>query len=269
MKVVKRGDIVVLKFELFENMDFLDHCFTSKIGGNSKGPFESLNMGMNTGDDIDTIKSNYEKVGKEIFGSELRDFVLSNQVHKTDIAVVRGEDRGNGVTTPQKYAEIDGLVTDTAGPILSTVYADCTPLFFSDSSKRVVGVAHAGWKGTVGKIGAKMVEIMKSEFGSDPRDIAVGIGPTIGPCCYKVKEDVAEQFKGNFSDYSKILKQDEGGQFTLDLWKANKMVVAEAGVLDHNIEIDDHCTNCNPNLFYSYRRDNGKTGRMSAMIKLK
>lgn len=269
MKIVKKGDVTVLKFELFENMEFLDHCFTSKLGGNSKGSFSSLNMGMNTEDDEETVKSNYEKVGKDVFKAEVGDFVLSKQVHKTDIAVVSAEDRGNGITKEQKYGEIDGLATDVAGPILSTVYADCTPLFFADEKKRVVGVAHAGWKGTVGKIGKNMIELMSSEFGSDPKDIVVGIGPTIGPCCYKVREDVAEQFREGFSDCSRILRSVGDGQFIVDLWEANKTVVKEAGVLECNIETDSHCTNCNSELLYSYRRDNGKTGRMAAMIKIK
>lgn len=269
MKTVKAGEIVVLKFKSFEEMENVEHCFTSKIGGCSEGAFASLNMGINTEDKRDCVVENYSRVSKEVFGSEASSCVLSKQVHKTEIAIVKAEDMGNGITKEQKYSEIDGIVTADAGPILSTVYADCTPLFFADSIRGVVGVAHAGWRGTVGKIGRNMVEIMTEKYGSDISDIKVGIGPTIGPCCYEVKGDVASQFRAAFSDCSDILEATGEDVFKLNLWKANKAVALEAGILENNIEMDDHCTNCNGELFYSYRRDNGITGRMAAMIKLK
>lgn len=269
MKVLESGGITVLKFESFEKQSCVEHCFTTKSGGCSVGEYESLNMGMYTEDKPENVVENYRRVSREIFCADVSQCVLSKQVHKTEIAVVSKEDVGNGLTKSQKYEEIDGLVTDEREVVLSTVYADCTPLFFVDSEKKVVGVAHAGWRGTVGKIGSKMVETMISRYGSDKEDIIVGIGPTIGSCCYMVREDVALQFKKAFPDCTKILEQVEEGKYRLNLWEANKASVMESGVPESNIELDNHCTSCNEELFYSYRRDKGKTGRMAAMIKLK
>lgn len=269
LKVLRAGEVTVLKFESFEKKICVEHCFTARSGGCSDGEFKSLNMGMYTDDKLENVVENYRRVSRDVFCADVTQCVLSKQVHKTEIAVVSKEDMGNGVTKSQKYEEIDGLVTDEREVVLSTVYADCTPLFFVDPEKKVVGVAHAGWRGTVGKIGSKMVEIMASRYGSDRKDILVGIGPTIGSCCYTVKEDVASQFKKAFPDCSKILEQLGEGQYRLNLWEANKASVMESGVPESNIELDSHCTSCNEELFYSYRRDQGKTGRMAAMIKLK
>jgi polyphenol oxidase len=268
MKVVNIGDIKVLKFEMFERYDFLDHCFTSRIGGNSTAPFDSLNMGIHGPEDIETVKSNYDKLAKQVFKSNLENYVLSCQNHGVEVAIVNEEDMGRGMGIKPRYEGVDGLVTDKVGPLLSTIYADCTPLFFVDVKKRVVAVAHSGWKGAVGRIGERVIESMKSEYGSDVKDIMVGIASTIGSCCYEVKEDVAGEFKKSFKDCSKILMPRGNETYSLDLWEANKQVVIDAGVLEENIEVDDHCTKCNEDLFYSYRRDKKRRGSMAALIKL-
>lgn len=269
MNIVEIGEIKVLKFESFDKLEAFEHCFTARSGGCSEGDFKSLNMGMSTEDEPEHVLENYRRVSKAVFGAELSQCVISKQVHKTDIAVVTKADLGNGLTESQKYTEIDGLLTDEPEALLATVYADCTPLFFADPERKVVGVAHAGWRGTVGKIGLKMVEKMVAQYGSERKDILVGIGPTIGPCCYRVKEDVAMQFKRAFPDSSRILEYVGEGEYKLNLWEANKASVMESGVPELNVELDSHCTSCNEELFYSYRRDQGKTGRMAAMIKLK
>lgn len=267
MKSIRKKRVQVLKFHGLSKYSCLEHCFTTKVGGVSKERYSSLNMGLNTEDDKEDVIKNYGLVAEEVFGASTSDMVLSNQVHKTDIAIVGESDRGKGFEKSFSYSGIDGLLTDRRGVVLSTVYADCTPLFFFDPVKEVVGVAHAGWRGTVGKIGKKMVEKMVLEYASHSKDIMVGIGPTIGPCCYEVGEEVYARFKEEFEDLSMMDILDNS--IKLDLWKANKIGIMEAGVLEENIETGNYCTSCNPDLFYSYRRDNGITGRMAGVISLK
>lgn len=256
-----------LTISSFEKTNLVKHMFTTRIGGYSSNEYESLNLGMSSDDDIENIISNYRKVAN-IMETSIDRFVLSHQMHNTNIKIVNYEDCGKGLIKDLDYYNIDGLITNELDVVLSTVYADCVPLFFLDPTKKVIGLAHAGWKGTVNKIGAKMVEEFIRSFSSKPEDILVGIGPSIGKCCYEVGIEVYDKFNKNFTNIENLFKPTIKGKWMLDLWESNKVILKESKVLDRNITISNVCTCCNDK-FYSYRRDNGKTGRMSALIKLK
>lgn len=242
----------------FEETNLVDHAFTTR----------DLNLGFNTIDSDEDILDNFKIISKEL-GSSIEDSVLSQQTHKTDIKIITGKDKGKGLVKERDYTDVDGLVTDEVGITLFTFYADCVPLFFLDPVKKVVGVAHAGWKGTVGKIGLNMVNIMKDNYNSKVEDILVGIGPSIGKCCYEVNKDVFDKFDKNFNDLSNIIIEKENGKWDLDLWKANESVIKESGVPLENISVSELCTSCNNDMFFSYRKEDGKTGRLSAAIVLK
>lgn len=245
-------------FSSFTNSKLVNHAFTDR----------TLNLGFNTIDSREKILENFKIICKD-FDTKIEDSVLSCQTHKTDIMVVDEFDRGKGLVRERDYSDIDGLVTDKRGIALFTFYADCVPLFFLDEKKHVVGVAHAGWRGTVGKIGEKMISLMKKTYNSDPKDILVGIGPSIGSCCYEVGFDVACEFRENFRDTSHILVPKEDDKWSLDLWEANKTVLLESGISRENISVSELCTSCKSDEFFSYRVEDGKTGRMSAAIMLK
>jgi YfiH family protein len=147
-------------------------------------------------------------------------------------------------------------------------FADCVPIFFADVTKRVVGIGHAGWKGTKLKIGKKIVQTMADAFGSRADEIIAAIGPSIGKCCYEVDNVVAGQFDKDFKNTSTFIFPKGKSKYKLDLWEANRIVLNEAGVLNKNIIISNLCTGCNLDLFYSHRRENGNTGRMGAIIQL-
>lgn len=271
MNRIDIGGLEVLKFKALEDIEGVEHCFTTRIGGYSTEPgYESLNMGFHYEGDAENARLNYEKVANVIFGKSSADMVRSDQVHKTEIRIVTESDRGKGVTAARDYDAIDGLVTDIPGIVLATVYADCTPLFFADKAKGVVGVAHSGWKGTVGKIGAKMIDLMVEHYGCELQDIAVGIGPTIGPERFEVSEPVYDRFSEALPAYmDRIVYSRKGEKWHLDLWEAAKAVLLERGVSEENISVGRMCTYDNEDLFYSYRRDDGSTGRMAAMIMIK
>ena len=167
--------------------------------------------------------------------------------------------------------ETDGMITNVPGICLVTFYADCVPLYFVDPVKKAIGLSHSGWRGTVGKIGAETVRTMQEEFGTDPADLLVGIGPSICRDHYEVSEDVAEEFRLAFPGKEEQLLEYRGnpGHCQLDLWEACRITLMEAGVKEQNISVTDICTACNPELLFSHRASGGKRGNIGAFVMLK
>ncbi|WP_202906878.1 peptidoglycan editing factor PgeF [Abyssisolibacter fermentans] len=256
-----------LKYYTIESFDKynIKHMFTTRVGGCSKGAYSSLNMGIGIAEDINAVIKNNDRV-LEIFNTDKNNLYISKQVHGDNIIAV--DNLNNDDYTILREKGVDGLVTDAKNKLLCCYFADCVPLFFLDPSKMVVGVAHAGWRGTVNGIAGKMIDVMKEKYNSNASDILVGIGPSIGPCCFEVKEDVFDVFAKKIQNISEISKQITSDKWLIDLWKVNKILLKEKGVLDRNITISSICTFCNEDLLYSYRRDKGKTGRMAALIRL-
>lgn len=258
MIYIKGNQIEYLKFRKFDQTGLVKHCITTRNSGASTDEFKSLNLKPGIGDEETNVIQNNKIVCKEL-GLDYENLVYCKQIHGNDIAVI--------TKRPEHLLEVDGLVTNVAGITLITHYADCVPLIFLDPIKKVIGNSHAGWRGTVAKIGQNTVRKMTSEFGSNPKDIIVGIGPSIGKCCFKTDEDVYQEFVKNFVDVQDIcLKNDEN--YYIDLWKANKEQLVEIGVLEENISVSNICTMCNMKRFYSYRGRNGKTGRIGAFVQL-
>jgi len=251
----------------FQDTGLVKHLFTTRIGGVSPEPFNNLNLGRKTGDSAENLEENFERISK-VLDSSIESFVFSNQVHGTNIEIVKGKDKEVNTDKSLDEAGVDGLLTDLPGLVLCTFYADCVPIFYLDKVKKVVGLAHGGWRGTVDKIAGKMVDKMVEHYSSKPEDIIVGIAPSIGSCCYEVGNDVYEKFNKNFTKVENMMKPISEGRWQLDLWEANKMALKEKGILCRNITISGICTSCNSQEFFSYRKDNGRTGRMAAIIQL-
>ncbi|WP_235436072.1 peptidoglycan editing factor PgeF [Gottschalkia purinilytica] len=267
-KLIEKKGVKYFIIPEFEETHLVNHGFTTRIGGLSKSPFNSLNLGLKTDDNRENVIENF-KIICDVFENTIDRAVLSDQVHKTDIKIVTNKDIGKGLVKNKDYKDIDGLVTNEPDVMLFTFFADCVPIFFLDKVKKVVGLAHGGWRGTVDKISGKMIDIMKKNYSSDPNDILVGIGPSIGQCCYEVGADVYKRFNTNFTSVSNVLKPTGEGKWKLNLWEANKVVLEESGVPCRNIIISEVCTSCNSDIFFSYRKENGITGRMAAIIQLK
>lgn len=267
--VIKPGqkeDILFLTFPAFSQIDGITHLFSTRMGGVSKGMFESMNFSYTRGDEPDAVDENYRRIAK-VLGCEPGDIVCSDQTHTTNIRKVTVADKGKGVTEKKDYTDVDGLVTNEPGIVLATFYADCVPLYFADPTKKVIGLAHSGWRGTVGRIGAKMIEMMQAEYGCDKKDIIVAIGPSICRDCYEVSEDVAEQFLHEFGE-SVLTDGKEAGKYQLDLWKANELVFLQAGIAPEHITVTDICTCCNDRLLFSHRASKGKRGNLGAFLKI-
>ena len=160
----QRGGVPYLSYPLFENTGIVNHGFSTRLGGVSTGCFSSMNISLTRGDDPEAVKKNRELIAQAI-GVEVADFTYTQQTHTTNVKRVYAGERG------QSFPETDGMITDVPGICLVTSYADCVPLYFVDPVKKVIGLSHSGWRGTVGKIGKVTVEKMEEEFGCDPADI--------------------------------------------------------------------------------------------------
>lgn len=282
------------KLERFK--DDIIHGFSTRLGGVSKDHLAAMNLSFTRGDNPEKVMENHRRFAAALGYDEKR-LVFSDQVHKTELHKVTEEDVGKGIVRESDIKEIDGLVTDIPGIPLITFYADCVPLMFYDPVGKVIAMAHSGWKGTVGRIGAKMVRYMEEEYGSKPEDIICAIAPSICQECYEVSEDVANQiigmfdmdvdtdtvncndiaYNGDMSDDremincigSELIYRKANGKYQLNLHKACELILLEAGVLKEHIDITDICTCCNPDFLFSHRASHGKRGNNAAVMMLR
>lgn len=252
----------------FSKTALVKHGFSTRIGGISQEPFQTLNLGFHTGDDWETVKENRRLFTASI-GIPLENVVAANQVHGEKIYVADLSDRGKGALEQETVIkETDALITKEPNVALIAFYADCVPIMFLDPVEKVIAIAHAGWKGTVLQISKKTVEKMANEFGCQRENILAAVCPSIGPCHYEVDAPVINQFRERFPWWEKVLELKDKGKAQLNLWKANQLQLLDAGVLNHHILVAEICTYCHPELLYSYRYSNGKTGRMAGIIML-
>lgn len=257
-----------LSFSSYEALPYIRHMFTTREGGVSKDIYEILNLSFTRGDDETAVLENYRRVAQAL-GTSIDHIVTSDQTHTTNVRPVGKEDLGKGITRPRDYKDVDGMITDQPGVLLATFYADCVPLYFVDPVHKAIGLSHSGWRGTVGRMGQATVEAMERSFGSQPKDLLCAIGPSICQDCYEVSRDVAEAFIFAFPTHEKeILQAGALGKYQLDLWKANEIVLTEAGVLKEHIDLAGLCTCCNSSILFSHRASKGKRGNLGAFLML-
>lgn len=235
------------------------HAFTTRQGGSSTGPFASLNLGRGVNDDPNTVAANRRALLAAL-GMPPERHVEADQVHGSLVAVVSAGDAGRSIPGA------DGLATSESGLALAIHAADCVPILVADPRRRVVAALHAGWRGTAAGIPIEGVRVLTERFKSNPRDLLVAIGPSIGPCHYEVDEPVMSQMR-RWTWWSDVSTPDGQHHWRLDLRAASRRHMLDAGVPSAQIEVLDLCTYDHPELFYSYRRDK-VTGRMAAVIAL-
>ncbi len=262
--------VPIIKYRAFDIFKDIVHGFSTRLGGVSNEHLSSMNLSFSRGDERDNVLENHRRFAKAL-GYSYERLVFSDQVHDVKIHVVREEDAGKGIIKESDIKNIDGLVTNIKNIPLITFYADCVPLFFYDKVNKVVGLAHSGWKGTVGNIANQMIITMSNEYGSAPENIIVAIGPSICMDCYEISEDVAIQFKDNYTDneLKNMLVNKGNGKYQLDLHQACKYNFLRAGIKEDNISMPDVCTCCNPNELFSHRASKGLRGNLAAVIMLK
>lgn len=264
------GEVLYLSYPLLEKTGIVKHGFSTRIGGVSEGIWSTMNLSFSRGDDENAVRENFRRMAKALDVEE-DSFVFSHQTHTVHVRKVTLEDKGKGLTKPLDYQNVDGLITNVPGLCLSTFYADCVPLFFVDPVKKAIGLSHSGWRGTVGKIGQMTIQKMKEEYGTNPADVIAAIGPSICQDCYEVSEGVILEFQRTFDEehWDSLYYKKENGKYQLNLWKANEIILEEAGVLKENISVTNLCTCCNSEMLFSHRASQGKRGNLAAFLALK
>ena len=274
IKDYKRGNhtVALIESPLLQEIRGLRHGFSTRKGGVSKEHLSSLNLGFNLGDEREKVLENFRILGS-LFEAKPEDFVLTQQTHSANVRRVGKEDRGKGIFRERNYTDVDALITNEEGVILTAFSADCVPILFYDKGHRAIASCHSGWRGTHGRILARVIEVMQREFSSKPEEIYIAIGPSICKNCYEVSEDVGEAFLEAFptlkearsdSPVERVSKE----KFHIDLWELNRIIALEAFIPPENISISGYCTMERPDLFFSHRYSQGKRGVQGAFISL-
>ena len=270
--------LLLLKYPLLERTGIVEHCFTTRLGGVSADIFSTMNLSFTRGDEEAAVRENYRRLARAL-GAEVGQFVCSDQTHTVNVRRVTAADAGKGLTRERDYRDVDGLITDEPGLVLSTFYADCVPLYVVDPVHRAIGMSHSGWRGTAARMGAVTLSAMQEAYGTRPEDVVCAVGPSICKDCYEVSADVADIFAEEFPGHEQeILAESEKNsvgmahadkKYQLDLWRANEIVLEEAGVSKEHISVTNVCTCCNPSYLFSHRASKGKRGNLAAFLMLK
>ncbi|RYD06339.1 hypothetical protein N752_05450 [Desulforamulus aquiferis] len=224
---------------------------------------------MHVGDRSEDVAAN-RAIACRGLGINWKHLVAGVQVHGCHVQRVEGDDRGRGAQDySTAFSDTDALITNIPGVPLSSYYADCVPILLYDPVTLSVGLAHAGWRGTVQGIAGLTVGKMVEAYGSNPGDILAGIGPSIGPCCYQVDLPVQRALAEKFSFWADLLEPMVPERWKLNLWETNRRALIEVGLNSNNITTANLCTACNRDLFFSYRAEQGNTGRMASFIMIK
>jgi len=246
--------IRVLRSPMIPEPLFL-HGFPERTGGVSTGPRASLNMGRRWGDDPAAVSENRRRLAVHA-GYDPAALIATRHVHGTDVWRV-------GEPLPDD-AEFDGLVCDRPGPVLGAFAADCVPILFADPVAGVCGAAHAGWRGTVAGVAVRVIARMV-EAGARASDIGVALGPSIGPCCFEVGPDVVAAFTAALPDLPGLVVPGPRKPH-IDLRRATRALLERAGVAGEHIDDAPPCNRCEPERFFSYRRDGQDGGVHMAFI---
>lgn len=256
---MENTEIKVYEFEIFKKEDILVHGVFTRAGGTSTGAFDSLNIGMNSGDSSSVIADNRKLIIKKM---GMKPLIFLNQIHETEIKVLKKEDNDLSLMfEPGKETyTADAIISDMRGVFLVIQVADCQAVMLYDTQKNVIANIHSGWRGSVQNIIGKCLDKMMAEFGCQPENIIAGISPSLGPCCAEFinfKDEIPEQ----------LWKYKIKGKDYFDFWQMSMDQLLEKGIKEQHIENMKICTKCNTNEFYSYRGENS-TGRFACVISM-
>ncbi len=260
MPFTQVGELRYYHFDLFR-LPGLVHAVFTRHGGVSPTPWKSLNLGGLSGDSKENVVENRRRIFDAI-GLQVGSIYDAWQVHGTNV-ICTDRPRHLGLA----HVKADAILTDNPQVTLFMRFADCVPIFLYDPIHRVVGMAHAGWQGTLLQVARITVERMVSDYDTNPEDILAGIGPSVGPNHYEIGPDVAEKVSDTFSEEAPHLLVNRRGKIYFDLWKTNQLILERAGI--KQIQVAGLCTACHTEDWYSHRAEHGKTGRFGALIALR
>lgn len=268
IELYREGNLAYLQASLLTTSGLADHAFSTRLGGCSTGVMSTLNTAFHTGDSEANVLENRSRFFS-LFDYDYLDLIAPIQVHGTGLTVANEVQRGEGALPGSARISCDGMIATQPGLILTAYAADCLLIYLVARNKPLVALAHAGWRGTLGGMAGGLVNYLQSLFGIEPQHVLTALSPAICKKCYQVSTDVAELFAGAGWNSSSYLEKGENGKWQLDLTAINKAQLLKAGVKETNLSLGKWCSSCDQELFYSYRRDNGVTGRMVGFISLK
>ncbi|MCI8677354.1 MAG: peptidoglycan editing factor PgeF [Lawsonibacter sp.] len=244
------------------------HGFSTRLGGVSPTPWESLNLGASRGDSPANVRENFTRFCAAV-GTDVNALVKNHQIHSSRIRPVTRADILSDPAQPGTY-EADGLITVEPGVCLTIFSGDCIPILLYDPLRRCIAAAHAGWRGTAAGIAARAAEAMVQDYGCRAEDILAAIGPGIGPCCFETHSDVPEGLRPGLGEEAEELIRPLAapGKFSVDLKGANACLLRRAGLSPEHIAVCPACTACQLDTFWSHRVQGGQRGSMAAMIQL-
>lgn len=257
----KQSGVVFLRSSLLP----VPHAFSTRLGGVSPAPWDSLNLRPGMGDGREALLENYRRFCAAI-GADIRRTVLSRQVHETNVRACTAADAGKGLFRDRDYNSADALVTDAPGLTLFVFSADCGTVLLRDPDTGAVGAAHAGWRGCAGGIVEKTVREMERRYGSKPERLRAALGPCIGQCCFESDGDVPAAMREALGEDAEPYLEDRGPKWHVDLEGLNRRWLLRAGVPPENIEVSGLCTVCRPDLFWSHRKLGEARGVQCAAI---
>jgi len=259
VEYVHQGGLGHYRFTTMEGPRVVQGVFT-RHGGTSLPPWDSLNVGNTVGDAPEAVVANEERVFSSV-GARREQVVTAQQVHGCEVAAITRRDGG------RVLPGTDGLITADPGLLLLLRFADCVPVLFYAPDREAVAIAHAGWRGALRGIAARTALLLHDTFGCDLASLRVGVGPSIGPCCYEVGAEVYQPLADRFGTGTGVVARPHAaGRAMVNLWEAVACQLAEVGV--HQVEIAGLCTSCHRDTFFSHRAERGRTGRFAAVVGL-
>lgn len=256
--ITMEGTVPLFQFDSLNSFPAVRHGISTRRGGVSRPPWATLNLSHTKGDDPAHVDENHRRFCQTLQVAS-GSIVTAYQVHGTRVAQVSAAQRG------ERQAQCDALITDAPGVALMLRFADCTPVLLYDPHRQAIGLAHAGWRGTVAQIAAVAVTAMQQAFGSHPADLVAAIGPAIGPCCYAVGHEVITQVYDRLAQPDVLISTVQDRPH-FDLWAANVQQLHACGV--RNIEVAGLCTACHRDWFFSHRAEQGRCGHFAALLTL-
>ncbi|WP_369298616.1 peptidoglycan editing factor PgeF [uncultured Neglectibacter sp.] len=264
---IKDG-VGLLRFPGLENSTTANAVFSTRLGGVSDKEFAAMNLGFGRGDEEENVARNY-RLFCGAAGIDSESLVAGAQDHHVNIRRITAAHRGIGIWREKDMESIDGLCTDDRGVTLVIYCADCVPLYFVDEAHHAIGLAHAGWRGTVSGMARVMTERMAAEFGTRPEELYAAIGPSICRECFEVDEPVAAEFLWLPDAERFVTGPEEDGKYHVDLWECNRRFMLKAGILPEHITVGNVCTMCESDLLFSHRKTRGQRGSNCAMLSLR
>ena len=242
------------------------HGFSTRTGGVSPAPWDSLNLGVGRGDDLANVQENFRRLCGVLGLSHPR-AVLSKQVHEDNIRLVTEADCGKGLFRQRDYTSVDAMICREKHIPLVVFSADCGTILLYDPVQEAIGAVHAGWRGVASGLAAKTVRRMQEAFGTEPGDLLAATGPSIGACCFETDDDVPDAMRAALGSEAGQAIRPAGAKFYVDLKRLNAIWLRRAGVTCIDISAD--CTACQPQRFWSHRRVGNARGSLAAIIRLR